>query len=221
MTGLPPGDLTPRALRDPDAVRRRRALLDSRPRHMARLIDYVADLRAQQPGWEVPDLDPASGGEAARALFLFEKPGPRTSRTRGSGFISVHNDDRTAEATYRFALERNRLPLEWCLISNVIPWWDGTLAISPPQRRLATGAITGLVGLLQGLRAIVLVGATAQRAWDHSGVQPPPGVGLWRSAHPSPQVYAGYRERWEAIPSCWPDAEALDRPQAAPRCACR
>ncbi len=210
MLDLPPGDLRPRALRDPAALARRQALLEARPPHMARIIDYVAGLRAQQPDWEVPDLDPASGGEAARVLFLFEKPGPMTARGRGSGFISMHNDDRTAEATYRFAIERNRLPLAWCLISNAIPWWDGTRAISPLQRRLAAAAITGLIRLLPRLRAIVLVGATAQRAWDRGSLQPPPGVGLWRSDHPSPQVFAGYRARWEAIPASWPDAAALD-----------
>ncbi|MBL6455520.1 hypothetical protein JMJ55_09315 [Belnapia sp. T6] len=220
MIDLPPGDLAPRALRDPAVLMRRRALLAARPRHMARLIDYVAGLKARQPDWEVPDLDPASGGEDARILFLFEKPGPMTAHGRGSGFISMHNDDRTAEATYRFALERNRLPLACCLVSNVIPWWDGTRAISPLQRRLTAPAIVGLLGLLPPLRALVLVGATAQRAWDRSGLPLPDGVGLWRSAHPSPQVYAGYRERWEAIPSCWPTAEALDQ-SALPRCTRR
>ena len=47
----------------------------------------------------VPYMDPADAGTAARVLFLFEAPGPMTNAgnpRRGSGFISVDNDDQTA-----------------------------------------------------------------------------------------------------------------------------
>jgi hypothetical protein len=49
-------------------------------------------------GWEVPDFDPASDGVKVKALFLFEKPGPMTATAKGSGLLSIHNDDPTAEA---------------------------------------------------------------------------------------------------------------------------
>ena len=205
-----PGDLLPRAFRQVGAVERRRALLATRPPHMAALIDYNDALRRQQPDWKVPDLDPASGGSEARALFLLEKPGPKADQGTGSGFISVHNNDPTAEATYRFALVRNRLPLHWCLFANVIPWWDGFIKIGPGQRRLAAEAITHLLTLLPELRAIVLVGATAQRAWARSKLATPEGVRLWRSDHPSPQVRAGYRSRWDLIPDHWPTRADLE-----------
>ncbi len=47
---------------------------------------------------EVPDFDPMDAGVEARILFLFEKPGPMTSKHKtgkrvGSGFISRDNDD--------------------------------------------------------------------------------------------------------------------------------
>ncbi len=211
-----PRDLLPGAFRQADAVERRHALLATRPAHMAALIDYNEALRRQKPDWKVPDLDPASGGTEARALFLLEKPGPKADRGTGSGFISVHNDDPTARATYDFALVRNRLPLHWCLFANVIPWWDGTIKIGAGQHGLSTAAITRLLALLPDLRAIVLVGATAQTAWDKSGLATPQGARLWRSAHPGPQVRAGYRSRWDLIPSQWPTRADLEAGPAAP-----
>ena len=69
---------------------------------------------------------------------------------------------------------RNQLTLDQCLFANVIPLWDGTRKISREQRALAGQAIAELIGLLPALCAIVLVGLTAQRAWDRVGLQAPP-----------------------------------------------
>ena len=214
---LLPADLQARALRDPAAVERRRALLAARPPHMAGLTEHLDELRRLRSGWEVPDADPAGGGTEARALFLLEKPGPGTARGR-SGFVSAQNDDPTAAAIHGF-LARNRVPTHWCLLANVVPWWDGAIRVTPEQRRLAGSALAGLLGLLPALRAIVLVGGTAQLAWARSGLPAPAGVRLWRSDHPSPQVRAAFRARWEAIPSCWPDRAALAEPNRAASCS--
>jgi hypothetical protein len=68
--------------------------------HIAKLTTYASKLR-EGGDVEVPDFDPLDGGGDARALFLFEKPGPMTAesgRRPGSGFISRDNDDPTAEA---------------------------------------------------------------------------------------------------------------------------
>lgn len=174
---------------------------------MVRLIDHLDRLRRLRPAWEVPDADPAGGGTWARALFLLEKPGPGTARDR-TGLVSVQNDDPTAAAIHGF-LARNRLPMHWCLFANAVPWWDGLIRVTAEQRRLGALALAELLGLLPELRAVVLVGGTAQRAWARSGVAMPAGARLWRSDHPSPQVRAAFRARWDAIPSCWPDREAL------------
>ncbi len=82
--------------------------------HLASLARYAAALRAMGRG-EVPDFDPQDGGIAARALFLFEKPGPMTipalvGKRTGSGFISRNNDDPTAEATFRFMQDASLSP---------------------------------------------------------------------------------------------------------------
>jgi hypothetical protein len=92
----------PRTLRDPGERERRRAMLILP--HMAPLVEYAAELRKRN-GVEAPEFDPLDGGVDAQILFLFEKPGPMTARAGrriGSGFISRNNDDRTAEATYKF-----------------------------------------------------------------------------------------------------------------------
>jgi hypothetical protein len=147
---------------------------------MVALIDYVAELRKKQPECKVPDFDPAGGGVEARVLFLLEKPGPMTDPGSGSGFISIHNDDRTAAAIHKFLHERN-IPYPWCLFANAIPWWDGRREISPQQRQLAKDAIGDLLELLPSLQAIVLLGGTAQRAWKQSDLGARLGVKLYRS----------------------------------------
>ncbi len=86
-------------MRDPGVRGYRHAALARRPAQMAPLLDYTAQLRAQRPRWYVPDFDPASGGIESRVLFLFEKPGPMTDDSKGSGLLCVCNDDPTAAAT--------------------------------------------------------------------------------------------------------------------------
>ncbi len=204
---LQAGDDRARALRDPMVVQRRRALLAAEPPYMAPLLAHVAALRRLRPDWEVPDADPAGGGVDARALFLLEKPARGTTASR-SGFVSIQNDTATGAAMHGF-LQRRGIPTHWCLLANVVPWWDGSIIVSAEQRRLAGSALRELLALMGHLRAIVLVGATAQRAWARTGSVAPPGTRLFRSDHPSPQVRAAFRSRWEAIPACWPDRAML------------
>jgi len=201
---LPSSDFLPRAFRHEGPIKRRRQLLGAAPPHMAPLIALTEALRRQRPDWQVPDFDPASGGVEARALFLFEKPGPKTAADTGSGFISVNNNDSTAAATYHFALETNGLPLGWCLFANVIPWWDGHIRISAEQRKLSSEAIKQLLALLPALRVIVLVGRIADRAWAKAGASVSTEVTPKCSDHPSPLVRARWPERWNAIPASWP-----------------
>src|SRR5947207_12163253 len=101
-------DESPRSMRDAGVRERRRAMLHLP--HVAPLTAYAAKLR-QCGAVEVPDFDPLDGGIDARALFLFEKPGPMTAGASdacgrsGSGFISRNNDDPTAEASFAFMQE--------------------------------------------------------------------------------------------------------------------
>ena len=185
----------PRALKDPQVLQERRALL-SQP-HMASLVAYVGQLRAR-PDSYVPDFDPLDGGVSARVLLLMEKPGPKTDPSNGgSGFISRDNDDRTAEAIFDFA-KRADLPRETTVIWNFIPWWNKTIAMTASERKDAITELPNLLKLFPRLAGVILVGRTASRALPF--LQHIPTI---VSAHPSAQVFASYPDRWHAIPDVW------------------
>ncbi len=166
--------------------------------HIAPLADYVAGLRS---GGQVPDFDPLDGGIEARILFLLEKPGPMTDPIRpgrtGSGFVSRNTDDPTAVATFAF-MRQAGIPRAATVIWNAIPWWNGRIAFTAAERTLGLRELAELRALLPRLRTAVLVGRTAGTARPLLG-----GVHVFESAHPSPQVRAGNRALWDAIPGIW------------------
>ena len=192
-----------RSLRSADAVALRMAM--RRDPHIAPLTDFVAKLRTARPDCEFPDFDPLDGGSAADILFLFEKPGPMTSKGgRGSGFISRNNDDPTVEATFRF-MQEAKLSRKRTVIWNVVPGWNGTRKITAPELLAGVNALKDLLPLLPKLRTIVLVEQKAQRV---KSLVEPLGLRIFTSAHPSPLVRASLPAKWRAIPSCWAQAGA-------------
>lgn len=176
-------------------------------KHMAKLNAYKQGLEAKYTGWFFPNFDPDDGGVCAEILFLFEKPGPQTDRTNGgSGYISMDNDDPTAEATWRFmrqaGIERNRV-ISW----NVIPGWNGTIKLTAQERNEGMAELRGLIDiLLPQLKAVVLVGKQAQKA-EHVLKDYP--LQIYRSAHPSPKVRATNPALWAAIPDIWAKAAQI------------
>ena len=189
----------PDALRGPASRQQRRALL-ALP-HMAPLAAYAARLR--RPSVDVPDFDPLDGGTGARVLFLLEKPGPQaaSSRDRGdTGFISRDNAGETPKALRRFMLDAG-LPRRDTVIWNVIPWWNGSIAVTAAERAAGLLELPHALALLPRLHTAVLVGRTAARARPVLG-----GLRVLESAHPSPQVRAGNRALWDAIPEIWRQA---------------
>jgi hypothetical protein len=196
----PAYDDQPRSMRDP-AVRERRKAMLNLP-HMLALKTFAEKLR--RPGLEVPDFDPADGGVSARALFLFEKPGPMTAsggkgKRSGSGFISRDNDDPTAEAVFKFMREAE-IPRELTIMWNVIPWWNGTRAVTKTELQTGESSLSELVHLLSKLRAIMLVGKNAARAKSYCENS---GLTVFTCDHPSPLVRARWPNRWSAIKSEW------------------
>jgi hypothetical protein len=197
---------SPRSLRDKGEIARRTAMLHEP--HIETLTAFVANLRAANPvDMYYPNFDPLDGGVNADILFLFEKPGPKTSPEHGgSGFISQDNDDPTAEATFKFMRSGN-LPRQRTLIWNVIPGWNGKRGIGAQEWREGVVALKGLVAILPVLRTMVLVGRKAERA--RSLLQDMP-IRLLLSAHPSPVVRASRRTQWETIPTIWAQAAVPD-----------
>ena len=184
-------------LADPALRTARRAML-ALP-HAAPLAAYAAGLR--RPGVQVPDFDPLDGGTLARVLFLLEKPGPGI---HPDGFVSRDNATPTAAAIRAFMAQAG-LPRGETVLWNLVPWWNGTTAVTAAERRAGVQALVALLPLLPTLDTAVLVGRTAEAARGALG-----GLRMLASAHPSPQVRAGNRALWDAIPGVW--AQAARRP---------
>ncbi|AUG31160.1 hypothetical protein CXR34_09030 [Microbacterium hominis] len=145
---------------------------------------------SERSGELVPQFDPAEAGVDAKLLFLQEAPGPMTnagSRRRGSGFISVDNNDATAEAVWR---ARDAAGLhDGFLAWNIVPWYLGAASRKPTAREVAEGAqaTLELLSLLPYLEVVALAGRYAQAGWQRH-IAPVVGedvvtVNVW---HPSP-----------------------------------
>ncbi len=201
------GDDAPRSMRDAGVRERRKAMLSLL--HVAPLTAFAAKLR-ERGSVEVPEFDPLDGGIDARALFLFEKPGPMTSergRRTGSGFISRNNDDATAEATFNF-MQQAGIPRKTTVIWNVIPWWNGTVTLTGDELVDGVACVVDLISRLPRLGAVVMVGRKAAEALPFLKTT---GLALFTSDHPSPRVRARWPDRWKAIPSAWASAWAKVR----------
>lgn len=84
----------PRAHADPAVIAAHRGHVSEK--HVAPLNTLASEI-ARATGLDVPMFDPTSGGTCALALLLLESPGPASTAALGSGFVSPHNDDPTAE----------------------------------------------------------------------------------------------------------------------------
>ncbi len=200
-----PGD-RPYALADSNLKRVRRERL--RDPHIQPLTEYVDELRTRLgPGHQVPCFDPLDGGVRAQLLFVLEAPGPQAV---GSGFCSINNPDPTARNFLSLLLDagihRNHRVL-W----NVVPWYVGDgERISPPDAedvRKAIPLLHELITLLPNLKAIILVGRSAQRILPDLRV--PRGAEVLRTFHPSNRVRNRWPDKWEEIRQCLHQAARL------------
>ncbi len=202
MTPAPDAEDQPGALADPAEMARRRTLLSGA--HMRSLADYVCELRARGAGY-VPDFDPLDGGVRARLLLLLEKPGPKTFPPRGSGFVSRDTNDPTARAIHRFMLQAEA-PRRETVLWNIVPWWNGAIAMTAAEKRLGALEVPALLARLPELRGVILAG---NAAWELGAAQfRDAGLPLFRCVHPSPQARAGpaSSERWLQLPQIWREA---------------
>lgn len=174
----------PKLLRDKTA--REERLSQIAEAHIARLTDFVDDLRNKMgPEAAIPYFDPWDGGVGAEALFLLEAPGPKA---RNSGFVSMNNPDETAknffELIHAAGIDRRRIAI-W----NTVPWYIGSgVKIRPASSAdIASGveSLANLFRLMPELRLVVLVGAKAQRAKKYIQSMSP-DFDLFSSPHPSP-----------------------------------
>jgi hypothetical protein len=157
------------------------------------LVDELNDPGGR--GW-VPYLVPAYGGVAARILCVLRDPGPRTNAMHGgSGFLSPENDDPTAR---RFAalLDGAGIPVSEILAWNAYPWY---LNGKPRAAELEAGVepLRRLIGLLPGLRVVMLHGGSAQDGWHRLARRHPVlagGLEAIPTFHTSSQAFIGTPE---------------------------
>jgi integrase len=156
----------PRALSDAETLHERRRMLATEPT-VAPLRTWADDL-ARRRGVVVPHFDPGESGVDSTVLMLYEAPGPMSNADNerpGSGFISVDNDDQTAENSWhaRAAAGLSEGALHW----NIVPWYLGPASKKPSSDEVAQGAmeLRRLLPLLPRLRAVVLSGRFAQTGW--------------------------------------------------------
>jgi len=159
----------PRGMRSP-AVRAERLAMLETVESVQMLREWGAGLTTRWgPGTFLPHFDPAEAGIEARVLIVAEAPGPKTNpRTSAtsSGFVSVDNDDPTAENAWRLRAEAGLH--DGVLLWNIVPWSLGAASVKPTPYDLARGAaaLRELLDLLPELQVVLLAGRAAQRGWN-------------------------------------------------------
>lgn len=110
-----------RRMRDPQF--RQQQWDGRRAPHIGPINSLVDELMASPGRAGVPYVAPVYGGVDARVLFVARDPGPMTQpELGGSGFLSLENDDASAE---RFAilLDDAGIPVGETLPWNAYPWY--------------------------------------------------------------------------------------------------
>ncbi|MBT2513158.1 uracil-DNA glycosylase [Arthrobacter sp. ISL-30] len=168
-----PWPAEPRAHRNQTQIHRKLALLDEP--HVKSLNDWVRELNRARSGRAVPGeslvpwFDPSGGGIAAKILFLLEAPGSRASASRGSGFVSIDNNDGTAANC--FALVREAGLSRCCFASwNIVPWYlpDGsrTQVTRLADVLEATQDLETVLAKFEHLNLVIAMGTHAKTGWE-------------------------------------------------------
>lgn len=164
----------PRGFRDSTLIEHRRQMLLNEPT-VQPLREWASNLSQRRndvgPTFYLPDFDPAEAGVEARVLIVLEAPGPMTNPDGGrvgSGFVSVDNNDGTAENLWNL---RNEVGLHHgTLLWNIVPWYLGAASVKPKAADRAQGAkaLRDLMDLLPDLRVVVLCGHAAREGWNRN-----------------------------------------------------
>jgi hypothetical protein len=129
-----------------------------------RLVD---ELGTHTDAGAPPYVAPMYRGVDAPAVAILRDPGPKAGGARGSGFLSVENDDQTAERQCAFLAEAGIDPADvvpW----NVYPWY---INATPTRTQLVAGVepLRRLIELMPDLRVVLLapprVRQVGRRPW--------------------------------------------------------
>ncbi len=158
--------------------------------HVRPINELVDELRATELGF-VPYVAPIHGGVHARMLTLLRDPGPATREGVGSGFLSIENDDVSAE---RQATTFAQVGIEPSAFNpwNAYPWYINQKPTSA-QLDLGIDALISVMALMPHVCVVMLQGGDAQAAWRrlsrrHPSVASIPNLTVIDAIHPSPQA---------------------------------
>jgi len=150
---------------DPDYRRSQEAALAEE--RMLPFVEFTSRLRAEHPELPgLPDIAPHYDPLSARVLSLSSNPGPRAGGEKGSGFLSVENDDASAERllqVYSSAGLASDHVVPW----NAFPWYvHDRMPDGLPQHYIEEGvhALHRLLELCPNVVSIVAHGGDAHRS---------------------------------------------------------
>lgn len=134
--------------------------------HIAPFTALVDQLRAENPGKFIPYVAPASAGARSRVLALHVSPSPEVDPANGgSGFLSVENDDSSAERHHDLLVGAGLDPsivLPWNAVPYVLPE-DSPMTLA--DTKAGRIAVARVIRLLPRLRSVVIHGRAAEPVW--------------------------------------------------------
>jgi hypothetical protein len=177
------------------------------------LVNRLSDPDGRE--W-MPYVAPMHGGVDATVLSLLPDPRPATQRRKGSGFLSLENDDPIAELQWHRFAEAGidaRTVLPW----NAYPWYTPR---KPTAAELDAGvaALARLLAVAPALQVVILQGEVARTAWrallqrfpeTARGIKAVPTVAPVRKPRPRGSAAERLTEQREAFRLA---AQILDQP---------
>ena len=152
---------------------------------------FIDELGAGHEAGHPPYVPPICGGVDALALSISRDPGPKAGGIKGSGFLSVENDDPSAERMGQF-LRIAGIDYGHVLPWNAYPWYINS---DPTAAQLNAGVepLRKLIALMPRLRVVTLHGATAAKGWklflrQHRGLIERRGIVWLETYHTSRQA---------------------------------
>ena len=158
--------------------------------HVAPINHLVDELT--RSGDFAPYVAPMYGGVHARILSLLRDPGPMTRNGKGSGFLSMENDDRTAERLSNLfssaAIDAAEI-IPW----NIFPWYINRRPTTPELSR-GLEPLRRLLDLTPRVSVVMLHGGSAQAGWrmfakHNGGLLQRQGFHIVETYHTSPQAF--------------------------------
>ena len=132
--------------------------------HIAPINALVDGIRDPAADLWAPYVAPMYGGTNARLLSVLRDPGPKTNVDHGgSGFLSMENDDATAERIAGLFADAG------ISAADIVPWnaypWYINKAPTAAQLEHGVEPLLQLIGVMPRLQVVMLHGGSAHNGW--------------------------------------------------------